>query len=115
MGIPFLQGGVLVLFCQANHFPFIPDVPGTKTKPSTANPMKRLRSRLSTAGVKRRFLDKVVLPSWWADSIAATPGGLREAAGYICAHQTPSLPVPRPAGDATRGKQIPFRRVGDPV
>jgi hypothetical protein len=23
--------------------------------------------------------------------------------------QTPSLPVPRPAGDATREKQIPFR------
>jgi hypothetical protein len=48
--------------------------------------------------VKRKFLDKVVLPSWWEDSISATPGGLREAAGYICAHQTPSLPVPRPAG-----------------
>lgn len=91
MGTPFLQGGVLVLFCRANHFPSIPDVPGTKTKPSTAKAMKRLRSRISSAGVKRRFLDKVVLPSWWADSIAATTGGLREAAGYICAHLGYSL------------------------
>jgi hypothetical protein len=91
MGMPFLQGGVLVLFCRAKHFPSIPDVPGTKTKPSTANAMKRLRSRHSSAGVKRRFLDKVVLPSWWADSIAATPCGLREAAGDICAHLGYSL------------------------
>jgi len=91
MGIPFLQGGVQVLLCQANHFPSIPNVPGAKAKPPTAKPMKRLRSRLSTAGVKRRFLDKVVLPSWWEDSIAATPGGLREVAGYICAHLGYSL------------------------
>ena len=31
-----------------------------------------------------------------------------------CSHgsrQTPSLPVPRPANDATREKQIPFRKV----
>jgi hypothetical protein len=115
MGIPFLQGGVQVLFYQAEHFPSNPNVPGTKAKTPSANPMRPLLSRLFTAGVKRKFLDKVVLPSWWEDSISATPGGLREAAGYICAHQTPSLPVPRPAGDATRGKQIPFRRVGDPV
>ena len=53
--------------------------------------MKRLSSRHSSAGVKRRFLDKVALPSWWADSIAATQGGLREAAGDICAHLVYSL------------------------
>ena len=48
--------------------------------------MKVLRSRLSAVGVKRTFLNQVVLPAWWEDSIAATPGGFREAASYICAH-----------------------------
>jgi hypothetical protein len=47
--------------------------------------MKELRSRLSRAGVKRSFLNDVVLPSWWEDSIAATPAGFREAASYIAA------------------------------
>lgn len=53
--------------------------------------MKQLRSRLSAVGVKRNFLNNVVLPSWWEDSIAATPSGFREAAGYICAHLGYSL------------------------
>ncbi len=53
--------------------------------------MKPLRSRLSAAGVKAKFLNTVVLPAWWEDSIAATPGGLREAASYICAHLGYSL------------------------
>ena len=62
MGIPFLQGGVQVLFYQAEHFPSNPNVPGTKAKTPSANPMRPLLSRLFTAGVKRKFLDKVVLP-----------------------------------------------------
>lgn len=53
--------------------------------------MKALRTRLSAAGVKPKFLNKVILPSWWEDSIAATNGGLREAASYICAHLGYSL------------------------
>jgi hypothetical protein len=53
--------------------------------------MQMLRARLSEVGIKRSFLNKVVLPSWWEDSIAMTPGGLREAAGYICAHLGYSL------------------------
>jgi len=53
--------------------------------------MKALRARLSTAGVKPKFLNKVVLPSWWEDSIATTAGGFREAASYICAHLGYSL------------------------
>ena len=48
--------------------------------------MRALRSRLSKAGVSRAFLDKVVLPDWWNDSIATIPSGFREAAGFICAH-----------------------------
>lgn len=48
--------------------------------------MKELRSRLSKAGIKRKFLDEIVLPSWWEDSIAVSPGGFREAAGVICGH-----------------------------
>jgi Zn-dependent peptidase ImmA (M78 family) len=83
--IPFLSGGREALFCRASSFPSIPDVPAAKTKLSTANPMKVLRSRLSEAGVKRGFLNNVVLPSWWEDSIAATSGGFREAASYIAA------------------------------
>jgi hypothetical protein len=47
--------------------------------------MKALRARLSSAGVKPKFLNNVVLPSWWDDSIATTEGGFREAASYICA------------------------------
>ena len=48
--------------------------------------MKVLRARLSAVGVKRTFLNNVVLPSWWEDSLATTSGGFREAASYICAH-----------------------------
>ena len=46
--------------------------------------MKELRSRLSKAGVKRKFLNEVVLPGWWEDSIALSPGGFREATAYVC-------------------------------
>lgn len=48
--------------------------------------MKDLRRRLSVAGVKPKFLNEVVLPSWWDDSIAKSPGGFREAAGIIAGH-----------------------------
>jgi len=61
-------------------------VPVAKTKTAAANPMKELRARLSAVGVKRTFLNKVVLPSWWDDSLAESPGGFREGTGYICAH-----------------------------
>ena len=50
-----------------------------------------LRARLSAAGVKRKFLNEVVLPSWWEDSIALSEGGFREAASYVCAHLGYSL------------------------
>ena len=53
--------------------------------------MKALRARLSAAGVKPKFLNDVVLPSWWDDSIAATSGGFREATAYIFAHLGYSL------------------------
>lgn len=45
--------------------------------------MKTLRARLSAAGVKRTFLNGVVLPSWWDDAIADSYAGVREAAGDI--------------------------------
>lgn len=61
-------------------------MPAAKTKSANANPMKTLRRRLSAAGVKPKFLNTVVLPSWWDDSIAETSGGFREGASYICAH-----------------------------
>lgn len=48
--------------------------------------MKALRDRLSAVGVKRTFLNEVVLPAWWEDSLAQTSGGFREAASYVCAH-----------------------------
>ena len=80
-----MSGGSEALFCRASSFPSIPDVPAAKPKPSAANPMKVLRARLSEAGVKRGFLNDVVLPSWWEDSIAATAGGFREAVSYIAA------------------------------
>jgi hypothetical protein len=47
--------------------------------------MKILRRRLSAEGVKRSFLNEVILPSWWNDSLAEAPGGMREAAAYVCA------------------------------
>lgn len=53
--------------------------------------MKALRKRLSDAGVKRKFLDETVLPSWWDESLALTPGGFREGAAYIAAHLGYSL------------------------
>lgn len=48
--------------------------------------MTGLRQRLKDVGVKRKFLDEVVLPSWWEDSIAESQAGFREGAGYICSH-----------------------------
>lgn len=47
--------------------------------------MKQLRARLSKAGVKPKFLNETVLPPWWEDSFADSPGGFREAASYVCA------------------------------
>lgn len=64
----------------------ITEVPTASLKASAGNPMNVLRARLSKAGVPRSFLNQVVLPGWWNDSLAVTPGGFREAAGYVCAH-----------------------------
>jgi len=61
-------------------------VPATTPEKSLDNPMKALRARLSAAGVKRKFLNEVVLPTWWEDGLALSSGGFREAASYICAH-----------------------------
>ncbi len=60
-------------------------MPAGKTNAKSKNPMKQLRARLSKAGVKRKFLDGTVLPSWWDDSIAESPGGFREGASFVCA------------------------------
>jgi hypothetical protein len=69
--------------------------------------MKTLRARLAQAGVARPFLNRVVLPAWWDDSLAATPGGLREAASFVCAHLGFSLAslldAGRPLAFAERG------------
>ena len=61
-------------------------VPATKTKKTVENPMKGLRARLSEAGIKRKYLNETVLPSWWDESLALTPGGFREVTAYISAH-----------------------------
>jgi len=66
-------------------------VPATKTKQTAENPMKALRLRLSAAGIKRKYLNETVLPSWWDEELALTPGGFREAAAYISAHLGYSL------------------------
>jgi len=60
-------------------------VPAGKTNATVKNPMKQLRARLSKAGVKAKFLNETVLPTWWEDSIADSPGGFREGASYLCA------------------------------
>ncbi len=59
-------------------------MPRVAAKKTETNPMTELRSRLSKAGVKRKFLNEVVLPEWWDDSIALSPGGFREATAYVC-------------------------------
>ncbi len=47
--------------------------------------------------------------------VRSVPSGFHEAYGvshrfdFECLRQTPSLPVPGPANDAIREKQIPFR------
>ena len=82
-------GGVIWRAINSSH-PLQP-VPAADRKSPAANPMQALRKRLSAAGVKPKFLNEVVLPSWWDDSIAASAGGLREAASYICAHLGYSL------------------------
>lgn len=53
--------------------------------------MKGLRSRLSKAGIKPKFLNEVILPEWWEDSIATSEAGFREALGYIGSHLGLSL------------------------
>lgn len=71
-----------------SHRSFFPPnlVPAAKVKKTTDNPMKALRARLSKVGVKSKFLDRVVLPEWWEDSLAESEGGFREGVGYIAAH-----------------------------
>ena len=53
--------------------------------------MKGLRARLSKAGIKPKFLNEVILPDWWEDSIASSDAGFREAVGYIGSHLGLSL------------------------
>lgn len=53
--------------------------------------MKGLRARLSKAGIKPKFLNEVILPDWWEDSIASSEAGFREAVGYIGSHLGLSL------------------------
>ena len=65
--------------------------------------MKVLRARLSEVGVKRKFLNEVVLPSWWEDSIALSEGGFCEAASYVCAHLGFSL-----ASLVEEGRELAF-------
>jgi hypothetical protein len=60
-------------------------VPAGKTNAPSKNAMKQLRARLSKVGVKPKFLNETVLPPWWEDSIADSPGGFREGASYVCA------------------------------
>lgn len=68
--------------------------------------MKGLRRRLSAVGIKPKFLNEVVLPSWWDDGLAAEPGGFREAIGYIGAHLGFSL-------NSLAGEQAPaFSKAG---
>lgn len=82
-------------------------MPVAKTKESTKSPMKGLRARLSSVGVKSKFLDQVVLPSWWEDSIAATPGGFREATSYIASRLGLSL-----ASLLDEKQELNYRRAG---
>lgn len=51
-----------------------------------ANPMSRLRLRLSGLGVSKKYLDKKVLPDWWDDAIAEEPTGFSEALLYVSRH-----------------------------
>ncbi|MCG8603202.1 MAG: XRE family transcriptional regulator, partial [Verrucomicrobiales bacterium] len=47
------------------------------------NPMKGFRERLSGLGIKRKFLNEIILPDWWSDSMGNEPNGLLLAAGYV--------------------------------
>jgi hypothetical protein len=42
------------------------------------NPMTQLYSRLGGVGFPRKYLRKIVLPSWWDDEIAHNPAGYTE-------------------------------------
>lgn len=57
-----------------------------KDEKQSREPDEALRARLSAAGIKRKFLDETVLPSWWDESLALTPGGFREVVAYISAN-----------------------------
>ncbi|MEI7834266.1 MAG: hypothetical protein WCJ56_13845 [bacterium] len=55
------------------------------------NPMKSLRKRLTSAGIRKALLDKFVLPDWWDDEIATSPAGFAQGAMIIARHL--NLPI----------------------
>jgi len=50
--------------------------------PITETPMRGLYQKLDSAGIPASFA-KRMLPSWWADEIAAEPAGLQQAQMYL--------------------------------
>ncbi len=57
----------------------------------TDNPMKSLRKRLTSAGIRKVQLDKLVLPDWWDDEIATSQAGFAQCAMIISRHL--NLPI----------------------
>ncbi len=53
--------------------------------------VRTLYNRLQRAGIPRSFLKKYVLPDWWDDQAAQTPGGLSELLLHVANHT--GLPV----------------------
>ena len=45
--------------------------------------IKRLYARLERAGLSRRWIRKIIFPSWWSDDIAKHQAGYARAIGFL--------------------------------
>lgn len=52
-------------------------------KTKQENPMAALYRRLGEAGVERSYVQDVILPHWWDDSLALGPTAFDQALGYV--------------------------------
>ena len=52
-------------------------------KTKQENPMTALYRRLGEAGVQRSYVQDVILPEWWDDSLALGPTAFDQAVAYV--------------------------------
>lgn len=70
--------------------------------PPKGDSWRRLREGLAVAGIKRKYLREVILPSWWDEAVLETPNGFLETVAII--RQRTGLPME----GMLRGAEVAF-------